>query len=200
MNKMLEIKPLKYTLLPGFSEEQLKEHHDVLYAGYVKKLNEIEEKLKNSDTGLANATYSEYGELRRGEAFATNAIKLHESYFDNLGGDGKPAGKLLGLIKHDFESFEKFEKQFKAAGLAARGWVVLCFNWDDRKLHIYSSDYHTQGIWNCTPLLVLDVYEHAYFIDFKTARKAYIEAFWKVLDWSHLNKLVEKLEMEKYKK
>ena len=196
-----EIKPLKYKILPGFSEVQLSEHHGVLYAGYVKKLNEIEEKFKNVDVSLANATYSEYGELRREEAFATNAIKLHEAYFENMTeGNNAPKGSIVEMIKTDFGSFEKFESMFKAAGIAARGWVVLCFNWDDGKLHIYSSDYHTQGVWNCTPILVLDVYEHAYFIDYKTQRKAYIEAFWKVVDWNYLNKLVEKMEIEKHRK
>ncbi len=194
-----EVKPLKYKILPGFSEAQIGDHHGVLYAGYVKKLNEIEEKMKTTDVSQANGTYSEYGELRREEAFATNAIKLHEGYFDNMGGNGQPSGKLMKLIETDFGSFEQFEKYFKAAGIAARGWVVLCFNWDDHKLHIYSSDYHTQGVWNCTPILVLDVYEHAYFIDYKTQRKTYIEAFWKVVDWNYLNKLVEKLELTKHK-
>ncbi len=198
---MRAVKPLKYKILPGFSEPQLKDHHDILYAGYVKKLNAIEERLKDIDVSDSNPTYSAYGDLRRDEAFATNAIKLHEGYFDNMAEkSGEPSGIVVDLIKEDFGSFGRFEELFKAAGMAARGWVVLCFDWDDRKLHIYSSDYHTQGVWNATPILVLDVYEHAYFIDYKTARKPYIDAFWKVIDWNYLNKIIDKIQLAQHRK
>src|SRR3989338_3979503 len=81
---MREIKPLKYTELDGLSEKQLKEHHDVLYAGYVKKIGEIEEKLKAVDVSTTNATYSDLRELKMEETFALNGVKLHEGYFDNM--------------------------------------------------------------------------------------------------------------------
>ncbi len=184
------VKPLKAALqkgIEGLSLRQLQEHHDVLYAGYVKKLGEIEAKLAAADRSEANATYSLVGELWREEAFATNAILLHEAYFDSLGGDGKPKGKIQGMIGGDFGSYAKWEEDFKASGLAARGWVVLAYNWNDRKLHNYSLDIHTHGVWNATPLLVLDVYEHAYFLDYGTARKKYIEAFMKNIDWEFVS-------------
>lgn len=194
-----EVKPLKWKKLEGFSERQMGEHHDVLYAGYVKKLNEIEARLESVDKSDANGTFSVVGELKRAEAFATNALNLHEGFFDGLGGDGRPSGRLVELLKDDFGSFEKWEEDFKAAGVAARGWVVLAFNWYDKKLHNYSSDYHTQGIWNATPLLILDVYEHAYFLDFATARKKYIEAFMKNVDWNAVNELVKKYNLEAHR-
>ena len=177
--------------LDGISKRQVDEHHDVLYAGYVKKLNEIETKLESADLGEANATFSLIGELKRQECFATNAITLHEGYFDNLGGDGKPAGKILEMMKEDFGSYEKWETDFKAAGVAARGWVVLAYNWDDKRLHNYSTDIHTQGAWSASPLLILDVYEHAYFLDYGTARKKYIDAFMKNVDWARVNALAD---------
>ncbi len=195
------VKPLRWTkALDGFSTRQVSEHHDVLYAGYVKKLNEIELKLDTAPPADANGTFSLIGELKRSEGFATNAIKLHESYFDNLGGDGKSAGALRDMVIEDFGSYEKWEADFKASGLAARGWVVLAYNWDDGRLHNYSTDYHTQGVWNCTPLLVLDVYEHAYFLDFATARKAYIEAFMKNVDWAFCAGLVTKYGVAEHRK
>ncbi len=188
------VKALKYKSLDGLSEKQLSEHHGVLYAGYVKKLNEIEPALKKADRTAANATYSEVGELKREEVFATNAISLHEAYFDNLGGKGGlPSGDIAQLIMEDYGSLEEWLADFTAAGVAARGWVVLAFNWDDGRLHNYSADYHSQGVWNCTALLVLDVYEHAYFVDYATARKKYIEAFARNVDWAFVNEKLRRV-------
>lgn len=186
-----QVKPLKYQSLEGLSEKQLKEHHDVLYAGYVKKLNEIRTKLETADRGEANATYSLYGELKREEAFAANAIRLHEHYFDNLGGDGTASGDILQMIKEDFGSVETWKEDIMAAGIAARGWVVTAFDLSDGKLYNISCDAHNLGcIWNCVPLVVLDVYEHAYFIDYGTARKSYLEAFVKNVDFSFVNSVI----------
>ncbi len=101
---MREPKQLAYTQLEGLSERQLKEHHDVLYAGYVKKWNEIQEKLKSTDRGAANATYSEFGELKREETFALNGIKLHEGYFDNMkAGGNAPSGIIKLCYNHGFK-------------------------------------------------------------------------------------------------
>lgn len=199
---MNEIKPLKYTALEGLSEKQLKEHHDVLYAGYVKKLNEIREKLKAADRSLANATYSEYGEMKREETFALNGIKLHEDYFDNMTPGGRElSGEVLKWIGEDFGSYEKWAEDFKALGLAGRGWAILAMDLDDGKLYNYLCDSHNHGgVWNATALLIMDVYEHAYFIDFATGRKAYIEAFFQNIDWGFVNHLVEKYGLERFRK
>ncbi|MBI2849261.1 MAG: superoxide dismutase [Chloroflexi bacterium] len=177
--------------MPGISKRQIDEHHDVLYKGYVNKLNEIEGKLPEANPAEANATYSLIRELKREEVFATNAIRLHEQYFRNLGGDGVIKGAIADLIREDFGSLEKWEAEFRGLGIAARGWVVLAFDWEDRKLHNYLSDIHSDGVWGCGPLLILDVYEHAYFIDYGTARKSYIEAFMKNTNWDVVNERVE---------
>src|SRR3989344_9464459 len=163
---MREVKQLNYAQLEWLSERQLKEHHDVLYAGYVKKIGEIEEKLKTADVSLANATYSEFGELKIEETFALNGVKLHEGYFDNMKPQGTtaPDGKIAELIAHDFGSFEKWLAEFKALGLCARGWVVLAYDLDEKKLKNIVCDTHNQGgVWNAVALLIMDVYEHAYF-------------------------------------
>ena len=197
-----KVRPLKFSKeLSGISKRQIDEHHDVLYAGYVKKLNEIHTKIETADVTEANATFSQIRELKLEETFARNAVELHEEYFDNLGGDGVPKGVVLDLIKEDFGSFEKWQQQFVALGISARGWVILAFDKQDLKLHNYLSDFHSHGgVWNCSPILVLDVYEHAYFLDYGTARRKYLDAFMKNVDWDEVNKRVERhmiLEMRK---
>lgn len=181
-----EVKPA--APMEGFSQRQIDEHHDVLYKGYVNKLNEIEAKLAEANPAEANATYSLIRELKREEVFATNAIRLHEAYFENLGGNGgRATGEIARLIEEDFGSYEKWETEFKALGIAARGWVVLAFDWTDARLHNYLLDIHSDGVWNASPILVLDVYEHAYFLDYGTARKAYIESFMRNVNWETVN-------------
>lgn len=191
---MKEPKPLKYEDLEGISEKQLKEHHDVLYAGYVKKVGEIEEKLKSVDISTANGTYSDLRELKMEETFAINGVKLHEGYFDNMTRAGSAiSGKINDLIVRDFGTYENWEKEFKAMGLCARGWVVLGYDLDEKKLKNVLCDSHNQGgVWNMIALLVMDVYEHAYFLDYATARKTYIEAFFKNIDWEEINKRIER--------
>ncbi|MEK7636093.1 MAG: superoxide dismutase [Patescibacteria group bacterium] len=195
---MKEQKPLQYKTLEGLSEKQLSEHHDVLYVGYVKKWNEIQEKLKTVDRALANGTYSEFGELKREETFAMNGIKLHEGYFDNMIPATQqeipaPSGKVKELVERDFGSYEKWEEDFKALGVAARGWVILAYDLDEKRLCNYLCDSHNQGgVWNSVALLIMDVYEHAYFLDYATARKAYIEAFFKNINWMHVDALISK--------
>ncbi len=191
MPEEFQVKPLKFKELQGISQRQISEHHDVLYAGYVKKTNEIRSKFKTVDLADTNATYSTVRALKLEETFAVNGVKLHEGYFDSLGGDGVPKGKILDLIKEDFGSYEAWEKEFRALGISARGWVVLAYDWSDGKLHNYLCDAHNQGgVWSCAPLLILDVYEHAYFLDYATGRKNYIDAFMKNIDWAHVNQSI----------
>lgn len=192
---MPEVKPLKYKELKGFlTDKQLSEHHDVLYAGYCKNLDKIRENIKKADLENVNATFSDLRELKIEETFAANGVRLHEYYFDNMVGGGKSAtGKIADLLKRDFGSVEAWDKQFRACGVGARGWVVLAYDLEDGKLHNYIADAHNQGgVWNAIPLLILDVYEHAYFVDYATGRKKYIEGFMQHVDWDVVNKRLEK--------
>jgi Fe-Mn family superoxide dismutase len=192
---MLEVKPLKYKQLPGLTEKQLSEHHDVLYAGYVKKYNEICEKLKSTDLEAANGAYSEIRELQLEKSFALNGVKLHELYFDNMTESAKQCdGKVKELIEAKWGSVEAWSKEFAATGISSRGWVVLAWDNDQGQLDTYLCDVHNQGgIWNTTPVLIMDVYEHAYFLDYATARKDYISAFMKLIDWDVVNGRIEKI-------
>lgn len=183
--------------LDGMSLKSVTEHNK-LYEGYVKKTNEIQEKLKTADKASANGVYSEFGELKRQETFAVNGMKLHEFYFALLGGTGECTGTIKGMIEKDFGSFDAWKEDFIATGMSSRGWAVLCFDWSDMHLHNYGSDAQNVGaVWNCSPLVAMDVYEHAYFMDHGTARKTYIEAFLKGLNWEFANKLVETYGLDK---
>jgi Fe-Mn family superoxide dismutase len=135
-----------------------------------------------------NQSYSELRALKDGETFAVNGVYLHEWYFDTLGGNGQASGPLVDDLVKAYGSLENFQAYFSACGMAARGWVVLCFDLKDQELKVYTGDTHNQGgVWGCLPVLVLDVYEHAYFMDFGSDRKAYIAEWWKNLDWAKAN-------------
>ncbi|MBI4138568.1 superoxide dismutase [Candidatus Uhrbacteria bacterium] len=195
---MTDPKPLPFSgQLTGISKKTISIHHDKLYAGYVAKKNEIADKLAplmaGGDVSSANQSFSELRALKDGETFAVNGVYLHEWYFDVLGGDGKPSGPLVDAISGAYGSIENFLAYFSACGMAARGWVVLCWDTHDDALRVYTGDAHNQGgVWGCLPLIVLDVYEHAYFIDYGSDRKAYIADFWKNLNWAKANELYEK--------
>lgn len=196
--KDYEAKPLPFSKdLKGISKKTMEIHHDKLYVGYVNKMKEVAEKLMEMNkTGVgldaANQTYSELRALRDAETFATNGVYLHEYYFNVLGGSGEPKGTLVDAIKEKYGSLEKFVAFFSATGMAMRGWVVLAWDAHIGRLKIYGSDAHNQGgVWGCIPLIVLDVYEHAYFIDYGSDRKAYIQDFWKNLNWDAANHLFE---------
>lgn len=194
MKNYKDIKELSFkNPLKGISEKTISFHYGKLYSGYVKKWEEIQEKIKIADKSSGNATFSDLRELKLEEGFSANAILLHEAYFDILGGDGKPGGKIVDAIAKDFGSFEAWQEEFKALGLCSRGWVILAYDFNDGKLHNYLSDIHNQGgIWGTLPILVLDVYEHAYFIDYGTDRKSYIEDFFQNLNWEAIDKKYRK--------
>ncbi len=160
----------------------------------MNKKNEIEEKLaplqQGGDVSSANQSFSELRALKDGETFATNGVYLHEWYFDVLGGDGKPTGPLADALAVQHGSLENFITYFTACGMAARGWAVLAYDTHDRALKVFTGDAHNQGgVWGALPIIVLDVYEHAYFIDYGSDRKAYIAAFMAQLNWARATEL-----------
>jgi superoxide dismutase, Fe-Mn family len=174
--------------LDGISREAV-EAHFKLYEGYVNKRNEILGKLADVDVAAANQVYSEVRALKVDLSFAIGGIKNHEIYFAHLGGEGgNPTGLLADLIKRDFGSVADWRADLKATGMAGRGWAWTAYDWDEGRLFNYVGDaQNTFPIWNATPLVALDVYEHAYFIDYQTDRASYIEAFFANLDWDVVN-------------
>jgi Fe-Mn family superoxide dismutase len=173
--------------MEGISEKTMTEHYK-LYEGYIKKYNEIMQKLtdlKDEDYAAANQVYSLIRELKVELTFAVGGVKNHELYFSHLGGKGgRPEGDLLKQIEKDFGSYEAWEKDLKATAIGARGWVWLAWDNDYGYLFNYIGDaQNTFPVWNGTPILALDTYEHAYFIDYGTARAKYVDAFLQNIDW-----------------
>ena len=182
--------------LDGISREAV-EAHFKLYEGYVNKRNEILGKLADVDVSAANQVYSELRALKVDLSFAVGGIKNHEIYFEHLGGGGgDPTGLIGDLIERDFGSFQDWRTDLKATGMAARGWAWTAYDWDEGRLFNYVGDaQNTFPIWNATPLVALDVYEHAYFIDYQTDRASYIEAFFANLDWGVVNDWVQQYQI-----
>ena len=178
--------------LDGISRESVEAHYK-LYEGYVNKRNEIMGKLDELDVSSANQVYSEVRTLKVDLSFAIGGIKNHEIYFDHLGGGGgEPDGAIRELLFRDFGSLENWRADLKATGMAGRGWAWTAYDWDEGRLFNYIGDaQNTFPIWNATPLIALDVYEHAYFLDFQTDRASYIEVFFANLDWKVVNEWVE---------
>ncbi len=200
MSSYEEIRPreLKPALLEldGISRAAVEAHYK-LYQGYVNKRNEILGTLGGVDLSGANQVYSEVRALKVELSFAVGGIKNHEVYFEHLGGDGgDPTGPIAGLITRDFGSAEAWRTDLKATGMAGRGWAWTAYDWDEGRLFNYLGDaQNTYPIWNATPLVALDVYEHAYFLDFQTDRAGYIDAFFANLDWAVVNDWVSKYQI-----
>ncbi len=180
--------------LTGISKKTMEEHYK-LYQGYVNKANEIHDKLTvlDKDPAKANPTFSDIRVLKVELTRAVGGVKNHELYFNTLGGTGgAPTGKLADLIKRDFGSAEDWQKDLKATGIAARGWAWTAWDWDTMRLFNYIGDeQNTFPIWNANPIVALDVFEHAYYYDYQTAKGTYIDTFFKNLDWKSVEKLAK---------
>ncbi|MBI2068550.1 MAG: superoxide dismutase [Candidatus Yanofskybacteria bacterium] len=193
-----ELKPLSYDAgaLKGISQKTVEIHHGKLYKGYVDKSNEIKEKLGSivkSGKAEGNQIYSELRALKNGESFANNGAYLHENYFAILGGDGAPKGEIVGRLAERYGSFDGFKTYFSACGMAARGWAILAWDLHEKELRIFACDAQNHGgIWGTIPIIAMDVYEHSYFIDVGSDRKAYIEAFFNNLNWDKIEKFYQR--------
>ncbi len=187
--------PLPWDSLSGISDRTNQIHHDKLYAGYVNKRNEIEEKLaglSEKDYQAGNQVYSLLRGLKTDETFAANGMILHQIFFSILGGDGNPSGEIVSDINDQFGSVGRFYSEFKACAMAARGWAILALDHSDHRLHIYTADAQNQGgVWGSFPILPVDVYEHSYFIDFGSDRASYLDTFWHNLNWKEINRRYE---------
>lgn len=191
--------PFNKDALEGISGKTIETHHDKLYPGYVNKRNEIDQALPNADRSKAAQTYSEYRSLKLEETFNADGQILHELYFSHLGpqqgGATKPTGALGQAIDKDFGSFDKFVEDLSACGMAARGWATVALDASDGKLHCFLCDMHNQGgVWGTIPIMTLDVYEHAYFMDYGSARADYIKAFFKNVNWQKVSQNFDKAQ------
>jgi superoxide dismutase, Fe-Mn family len=171
--------------MEGFSETLLKNHF-TLYQGYVTNTNKaadlLGQMLKEGKTGNP-----EYAELKRRFGWEFDGMRLHEYYFENLGGKGSvdKAGKLGKKMAEDFGSYEEWEKDFKGVGaMRGIGWAILYQDNVSGKLFNCWINEHDGGhLAGCTPILILDVFEHAFMVDYGLKRVDYIGAFFKNINW-----------------
>jgi Fe-Mn family superoxide dismutase len=188
-------KPLPFdpAKLNGISEKLIKSHWENNYQGAVGALNVVEQRLAAMMADKAAPAYA-YTGLKREELIRTGSVVMHEHYFANLGGNGKADGKAAELLKQWFGSYEQWEAEFKrtALGLSGgSGWVVLAHNWHTGEVHNYWAWDHSHNPAFSRPLLVLDMYEHAYQMDYGAAAAKYIDAFMLNVNWEEVNRRVE---------
>lgn len=176
---------------PGFSETLLKNHF-TLYQGYVTNTNKLADALKDMAQNGKIGT-PEYAELKRRFGWEFNGMRLHELYFGNMKNGGAALDSNSALHKkilEDFGSYENWEKDFKGTGtMRGIGWTILYYDPVGGRLFNTWVNEHDMGhLAGAVPLLVLDVFEHAYVLDYGLKRADYIEAFFKVIDWGEVVK------------
>lgn len=184
----------------GFSRDILIEHYNHYPAVQLNKIKEIEARLIKADVAMADPNFCPLRSLKMEHNHALNSVKLHKYFFENISQelDTQPSLEMLHMLERDFGSAQEWEKQFYALALCSRGWVVLGFDLGDGSLRNYFSDSDSEGVWSVIPLLVLDVFEHAYFTAF-TSRNDYIREFLRHVKWSEVSRRLNVI-MEMYKK
>lgn len=185
MIKMIDLPYALTDLEPYYSEETLKLHYEVLYKGYVDNTNKTHEKLILARN---NNDFSNIKCLEKNLSFFGSGAILHKLFFENLTPAHKdiPNLTLMQQIIHDFGSYAKFKNQFTAASISveASGWCLLVWLPEFNRLEILQCEKHQDlTLWGCKPLLVLDMWEHSYYLQYKTNRESYINAIWNIINW-----------------
>jgi len=181
--------PYKYTdLMPYISEEQLKIHHQKHHQGYVTGANAVLQKLDK--TRKDNAEIDLKATLKE-LSFHVGGFSLHKRFWENLapagkGGGGIPQGELAKVIDDEFGNFERFKKEFSqtATSVEGSGWAILTYCQKTKRILIFQVEKHNMNLVPGFPvLMVLDVWEHAYYIDYKNDRAKFVESFWNIVNW-----------------
>ncbi len=177
-------------LEPYYSKETLVLHYDILYSGYVDNTNKTEEKLS---AARRENNFENIKCLEKDLSFYGSGVILHEMFFKNMGIPipSNPNISLMEQINIDFGSYEKFKNQFTESSkvVEASGWNLLVWVPRFKKLEILQCEKHQNlTLWGCVPLLVLDMWEHSYYLQYKTKRIDYINAFWNIINWNEVNK------------
>lgn len=181
--------PFDPKTVAGLSEKLLVSHHDNNYVGAVKRLGAISAQLAELDPAAAPGF--QLNGLKREELFAWNSMVLHEVYFSQFGTPGAPGKALASAIERDFGSEARWRSEFAGMGKAlggGSGWVILAWSAHDRRLVNQWAADHTMTLAGGTPILVLDMYEHAYQMDYGAKAAAYVEAVMAGLDWKAADK------------
>ncbi|MBS6252249.1 MAG: superoxide dismutase [Clostridia bacterium] len=190
---MLKMKELQYpinALEPYYSKETLEIHYNVLYKGYVENTNKTEEKLENA---RRLQDFKNIKCLEKDLSFFGSGVILHELFFENMGPaiPTSPNKSLMEQIIKDFGTYEIFKEQFTESSkvVEASGWNLLVWVPRFNKLEILQCEKHQNlTLWGCIPLLVLDMWEHSYFLQYRTNRSEYINAFWNIVNWNSVNR------------
>jgi len=183
-------KPLPYKSISGFlSEEQLTPHHDAHYGGALRGYLAADTKLQTSIAEGIQINPTAYGAIQNARTNKADSVILHELYFDGMTStSNSPDGKINTAIKKRFGSIDKWVADFQACAKSSSGWATLAYHQLNGKLFNVPSDKHATGVlWMATPLIVIDVYEHAYYIDYKNNKTQYIEQFMQHIDWGVIN-------------
>ena len=199
------VKPMTYEAKPlsldpktinGISEKVLVSHYENNYVGAVKRLNAIGAQL--ADLDFTKAPNFVINGLKREELIAANSMILHEVYFDSLGGAGRPTGALGDAIARDFGSLERWRTEFSAMGKAegGSGWVILAYSPRDKRLINQWAADHTTTLAGGRPVMVLDMYEHAYHMDYGAAAAKYVDVFMEAIRWDNAVKLYDRYSRE----
>ena len=195
-----KIQELPFSYSPGmFLSEKAFNEHLKLYKGYVDKSNAIYEALQtNPERKDANKTQSHYRCLKKGETFALGGVVLHEMYFRNIDKAGqdvpKPGPEFAALAESSFGSFYNWIEDFRACAKGARGWCAACYEQRTGTLRNILSDAHDEGFsMTMYPILVIDMYEHAYYMDFGTDAAKYIEKFLEQVNWQVVEERAAKI-------
>jgi Fe-Mn family superoxide dismutase len=200
------VKPMTYEAKPlsldpktinGISEKVLVSHYENNYVGAVKRLNAIGAQL--ADLDFTKAPNFVINGLKREELIAANSMNLHEVYFDSLGGAGRPTGALSDAIARDFGSLERWRTEFSAMGKAeggGSGWVILAYSPRDKRLINQWAADHTTTLAGGRPVMVLDMYEHAYHMDYGAAAAKYVDVFMEAIRWDNAVKLYDRYSRE----
>lgn len=188
-----EVRPLPFApgRLKGLSERLIVSHHENNYGGAVNNLNKLEAQLAQV---TAQTPPFVVGGLRQHELMFRNSITLHEAYFGNLGGDGSASGAIVDTLAASYGSFDHWETHFRLTGASlggGSGWAILAFELQTGQLRTFWSGHHSQVLANALPLLVMDMYEHAYQMDYGAAAARYIDAFFENLHWDEVNRRFE---------
>ncbi len=171
-----------------YLSDALLKNHFTLYQGYVTNTNKVSDAL-SSLAKEGKAATPEYAELKRRFGWEWNGMRLHELYFGNMVKGGKPIDKNSNLSKKmaaDFGSYENWEKDFRATGaLRGIGWIVLYHDAASGRLfNTWINEHDVGHLSGATPLLIMDVFEHAYMLDYGLKKADYIEAFFNAIDWN----------------
>src|SRR6201988_4771549 len=183
--------------IKGISEKVLVSHYENNYVGAVKRLNAIGAQLAELD--FAKAPNFVVNGLKREELIASNSMILHEIYFDGLGGSSRPGGSLADAIARDFGSMDRWRTEFAAMGKAeggGSGWVILAYSPRDKRLVNQWAADHTTTLAGGVPVLVLDMYEHAYHMDYCAKAAAYVDIYMKAIRWENAAKLYDQFSKQ----